>query len=150
MRESYLDLIKPDHPNRSPFKPGMSATVDIRTETMYDVLSLPIQAVTVREDTTDAEQKERKPEQEETQATLKKSDHLTPQQEYVFLYADEKVKMIKVTSGIQDNMYIQIVSGLKENDEVITSPYTAITKTLKDDAAVKKVDKKKLFKEEKK
>jgi len=58
--------------------------------------------------------------------------------------------MVKVTSGIQDNMYIQIVTGLKENDEVITSPYTAITKTLKDDAAVKKVDKKELFKEEKK
>jgi len=152
LRESYLDLINPEHPNLSPFRPGMSATVDIQTETVFNVLSLPIQAVTVREDTTNKEKKEVKPETtaDETQATVKKTEHAAPQQEYVFLYNDGKVKMLKVKSGIQDNMYIQIISGLKENDEVVTSPYTAITKTLKDDAAVKKVDKKELFKEEKK
>ena len=152
LRESYQDLINPEHPNLSPFRPGMSATVDIQTKTVYNVLSLPIQAVTVREDTTHKEKKEIKPEQEtdETQTAVKKTEHAEPQQEYVFLYNDGKVKMVKVKSGIQDNMYIQILSGLKENDEVVTSPYTAITKTLKDNAAVKKVDKKELFKEEKK
>jgi len=152
LRESYQDLINPEHPNLSPFRPGMSATVDIQTKTVYNVLSLPIQAVTVREDTAHKEKKEIKPEQEtdETQTAVKKTEHAEPQQEYVFLYNDGKVKMVKVKSGIQDNMYIQIVSGLKENDEVVTAPYTAITKTLKDNAAVKKVDKKELFKEEKK
>ncbi|HNW70566.1 MAG TPA: efflux RND transporter periplasmic adaptor subunit [Bacteroidales bacterium] len=152
LRESYQDLINPEHPNLSPFRPGMSATVDIQTKTVYNVLSLPIQAVTVREDTAHKEKKEIKPEQEtdETQTAVKKTEHAEPQQEYVFLYNDGKVKMVKVKSGIQDNMYIQILSGLKENDEVVTSPYTAITKTLKDNAAVKKVDKKELFKEEKK
>lgn len=152
LRESYQDLINPEHPNLSPFRPGMSATVDIQTKTVYNVLSLPIQAVTVREDTAHKEKKEIKPEQEtdETQTAVKKTEHAEPQQEYVFLYNDGKVKMVKVKSGIQDNMYIQILSGLKENDEVVTSPYTAITKTLKDNATVKKVDKKELFKEEKK
>jgi HlyD family secretion protein len=152
LRESYQDLINPEHPNLSPFRPGMSATVDIQTKTVYNVLSLPIQAVTVREDTTNKEKKEVKPETvtDETQTTVKKTEHAAPQQEYVFLYSEGKVKMLKVKSGIQDNTYIQIVSGLKENDEVVTSPYTAITKTLKDNAKVKKVDKKELFKEEKK
>ncbi len=154
LRESYLDLIRPDHPNLSPFRPGMSATVDIQTETVNHVLSLPIQAVTTREDTSGRVFNGGKPAEEENNdesgEQKKKEDHLTKQQEYVFLYADGKAKMVKVTSGIQDNMYIQIVGGLKENDEVITSPYTAITKTLKDNATVKKVDKKELFKEEKK
>jgi len=149
LRESYQDLIKPDHPNISPFRPGMSATVDIQTETVYNVLSLPIQAVTVREDTTKNEKKDVKPGSEDEQAEVKKNNHVAPQQEYVFLYSEEKAKMLKVKSGIQDNMYIQIVSGLKENDEVITSPYTAISKTLKDNMAVKKTDKKDLFKEKK-
>ncbi len=149
LRESYQDLIKPEHPNISPFRPGMSATVDIQTETVYNVLSLPIQAVTVREDTTKNEKKDVKPGSEDEQAEVKKNNHVAPQQEYVFLYSEEKAKMLKVKSGIQDNMYIQIVSGLKENDEVITSPYTAISKTLKDNMAVKKTDKKDLFKEKK-
>lgn len=148
LRESYQDLINPQHPNLSPFRPGMSATVDIQTETVFNVLSLPIQAVTVREDTTNVEKKENKPATEETQANEKKTSHI-PSQEFVFIYADGKVKMQKVKSGIQDNLYIQIVSGLKENDEVITSPYTAITKTLKENSVVKKVDKKELFKEKK-
>ena len=150
LRDSYQDLLKPDQPNLSPFRPGMSASVDILTETVHNVLSIPIQAVTVRKDSTKKEVKDTQPQvtDEETQAKEKKAEHIQ-QQEYVFIYADGKAKMQKVKSGIQDNTYIQIISGLKENDEVITSPYTAITKTLKDNAAVKKVDKKELFKEKK-
>jgi HlyD family secretion protein len=150
LRESYQDLIKPEHPNLSPFRPGMSATVDIQTETVYKVLSLPIQAVTVREDTTNKQKQTEMPKAEESQTTVKKTSQEAPQQEYVFLFVDEKVTMQKVKSGIQDNTYIQIISGLKEGDEVVTAPYTAITKTLKDGSSVKKVDKKELFKEEKK
>ncbi len=150
LRESYMDLIKPEHPNLSPFRPGMSATVDIQTETVRGALSLPIQAVTVREDTTNKEFKDFKPKTDDAEAKEKKADHAEPAPEYVFLYADEKVKLVKVKSGIQDNTYIQILSGLKENDEVVTAPYVAITKTLKDNATVKKVDKKELVKEVKK
>lgn len=70
-------------------------------------------------------------------------------QEIVFLYQDGKAKMVKVKTGIQDNTYIEIVSGLKEKQEVISGPYRAVTKKLKDGDLVKKVDKKDLFTEEK-
>jgi HlyD family secretion protein len=154
LRETYSDLLDLKHPNSSPFRPGMSATVDIQTKTVFNVLSVPIQAVTVREDTTDKMmQKPKKDETESSQSedkketTVKKNEK--PPQEYVFIYSDGKAKMQKVKSGIQDNMYIQILSGVTESDEVISAPYTAITKTLTDGAKVKKVDKKELFMEKK-
>ena len=63
---------------------------------------------------------------------------------------ESKAKSVKVKTGIQDNTYIQILEGLNEDDEVITAPYNAISKKLKDDALVEVVDKKDLFKKEKK
>ena len=65
--------------------------------------------------------------------------------EYVFIYSAGKVKQTLVTTGIQDDTYIQILSGLKPGDEVVSAPYPAISKTLKDKAEVEKVDKSKLF-----
>jgi len=152
LRETYLDLLDEKHPNSSPFRPGMSATVDIQTKTVENVLSIPIQAVTVREDSTDkmnqAKVNEDKPKTDEDKAKETKKEHKPPQ-EYVFLFSDGKAKMTKVKTGIQDNMYIEIITGIKENDEVITAPYNAITKSLKDNSSVKKVDKKELFNEKK-
>jgi HlyD family secretion protein len=156
LRETYQDLIDVTHPNSSPFRPGMSATVDIRTETVVNVISVPIQAVTVREDTVNTLLK--KIENEKTsetevntdskkETTTKKDDK--PPQEYVFIYSDGKTRMQKVKTGIQDNMYIQILTGITESDEVITAPYNAITKKLSAGSKVKKVDKKELFKEKK-
>ncbi len=156
LRETYRDLLDPARPNSSPFRPGMSATVDIRTETVANVISVPIQAVTVREDTVNTLlkkiEKEKTSETEDNtenkkEATTKKDEK--PPQEYVFIYSDGKVKMQKVKTGIQDNMYIQIITGVTETDEVITAPYNAITKKLNADSKVKKVDKKELFKEKK-
>jgi len=68
-------------------------------------------------------------------------------QECVFVLEKGTVKKVNVKSGIQDNTYIQITSGLKEGQEVITGPYSAISKTLNDKDKVKKVDKKDLFTE---
>jgi HlyD family secretion protein len=85
--------------------------------------------------------------EEKKEATTKKDEK--PPQEYVFIYSDGKAKMQKVTTGIQDNMYIRILTGITENDEVITAPYNAITKKLNAGTKVKKVDKKELFKEKK-
>ncbi|MEI6123578.1 MAG: efflux RND transporter periplasmic adaptor subunit [Bacteroidota bacterium] len=151
LRETYTDLLDAAHPNSSPFRPGMSATVDIQTKSELNVLSIPIQAVTVREDTTNKLNQpnvtQEKP-QTDDKTTNTNKDHKPPQ-EYVFMVLDGKAKMVKVKTGIQDNMYIQIVSGVNENDEIITAPYTAITKTLKDGVKVKKVDKKELFMEKK-
>jgi HlyD family secretion protein len=147
--DSYKDLIAADKPNDSPFRPGMSATVDIRTESVFDVLTLPIQAVTSRADTTKAAAP--KVEYEEpgvkTEEPKKKAEVV---QEYVFVYENGIAKMVKVKTGIQDNTNIQIIEGLKEGQEVITAPYRAVSKKLKDGDKVKKVDVKDLYTDDKK
>lgn len=150
LRESYEDLISPEKPNLSPFRPGMSATVDIQTETQFNVLSIPIQSVTTREDTTKKKEAQKETEgqveQEGDHQVMKVKDkkgEAVP--EYVFVYRDGKVIQQKVRSGIQDNTYIQILEGLKEGDEVVSAPYTAITRKLKDGDKVQKVDKQELF-----
>ena len=150
---SYADLIKAGKENISPFRPGMSATVDIQTKTSPNVLTVPIQAVTTRTDSTNADEHKASGGMEEkgtnvtTDKKPKKKD--VTFQEIVFLYQDGKAKMVKVKTGIQDNTYIEILSGLKEKQEVISGPYRAVTKKLKDGDLVKKVDKKDLFTEEK-
>ena len=65
--------------------------------------------------------------------------------EYVFIYANGVAKLQKVTTGIQDNNFIEIIEGIKEKDEVISAPYRAISKTLKNNDKVKKVKKEELF-----
>jgi len=154
MKEAYQDLLDPKRPDFSPFRPGMSCTVEIQTETAIDVISVPIQSVTTRiaKDSLDKlNQKTQKTQSDgDNKVTLvstkKKSDEI---RECVFKYADGAVKKIDVKTGIQDNTNIQILTGLKEGDEVIVAPYSLVSKTLKDGDKVKKVDKKDLFEKEK-
>jgi len=147
--DSYKDLIAADKPNDSPFRPGMSATVDIRTESVANVLTLPIQAVTTRADTTKAAPKVEETDQpgQDNSNTKKK---IEVAQEYVFLYDNGVAKMLKVKTGIQDNTYIEIKEGLKEGQEIITAPYRAVSKKLKEGDKVKKVEAKDLYTDEKK
>jgi HlyD family secretion protein len=143
LRESYQSLYDEGYVN--PFRPGMSATVDIMTQVEADVLSVPIQAVTTRADSILAEASEGSAEPSETGV---EKDEKT---EVVFIVNDEnKAESVKVKTGIQDNNYIQIMEGLDEDEEIITAPYNAISKKLKDDALVEVVDKEDLFKKEKK
>jgi HlyD family secretion protein len=150
LQSSYQDLMKADKPNISPFRPGMSATVEIQTKKALDILTVPIQSVTTREDSTGKKSLFAKKENTENQdndddkTSTKKSikDEIV---EYVFLYKNGTAVMQKVKTGIQDNNYIEIREGLKENDEIIAGPYTAVTKLLKNKAVVKKVDKSKMF-----
>jgi HlyD family secretion protein len=146
---SYKDLITADKPNDSPFRPGMSATVDIRTESVENVLTLPIQAVTTRADTSKAAPKvEEKDQAQQGDDNVKKKAEVV--QEYVFLYDKGVVKMLKVKTGIQDNTYIQIINGLKEGQEIVTAPYRAVSKKLKDGDKVTKVEAKDLYTDDKK
>ena len=147
--DSYKDLIKADKPNDSPFRPGMSATVDIRTESVTNVLTLPIQAVTTRADTSSkaAPKMEETGQPEQNENVKKKMEVI---QEYVFLFDNGVAKLLKVKTGIQDNTFIQITEGLKEGQEIITAPYRAVSKKLKDGDKVKKVDAKDLYTDEKK
>ncbi len=144
LKVSYEDLVSKENLINSPFRPGMSATVEIQTSTAANTLTVPIQAVTTRADTTEkGEMKEAETNKDETaENTTAKTDDL---KEYVFLIDDGKAKMQEVKTGIQDNMYIQITEGLTENQEIITGPYRAVSKNLKDGDEVKKVDKKDLF-----
>jgi len=147
LKESYVDLQPKNQPTYSPFRPGMSANVDIMTKRVETVLTIPIQAVTTRIDSTkiklaSAVKKDAKPNQDD-QNNVKKTDD--PQQEVVFVYVNGIAKLVKVKTGVQDNAYIQILSGLKENDEVISAPYAVVTKKLKDSDKVIKVEKAKLY-----
>ncbi len=145
--ESYADLLKAN--TTSPFRPGLSATVDIQTNKVTS-LAVPIQSVTIRED----EKAKKAEDKEETTSSAtdekKKKADVEPAKEYVFVYANGKVKQVQVTTGIQDDTYIQVLSGLKGNEEVVSRPFTAISKTLKDGMVVEKVTKEKLFSGEKK
>ncbi len=127
--ESYKHLIAGGQANSYPFRPGMSATVDIQTHTAHNVLSVPIQAVTTRIDST------------------KNNDTEEEINEVVFVYTDGKVFMKKVKTGIQDNDFIEIKEGLSAEQEIVSAPYSAIAKKLKDDMPVEKVDKEILFNE---
>lgn len=149
LKSSYEALIKPNSPIPSPFRPGMSATVDIETETQYGILTVPIQSVTTRADTTGRRRSARE-KREETAGKEddEKSTEKADLDEYVFVYANEVAILKKVETGIQDNMYIQIVTGIEDGDEVITAPYRAVSKTLKNNDPVEKVDKEDLFKNE--
>jgi len=143
--ESYASL-KSGNQAVSPFRPGLSATVDIQTNQVKG-LTVPIQSVTTREE----DKKEGKEEKAGAMETAdKKSKTDEPVKEYVFVYKDGKVKQVQVKTGIQDDTNIQILSGLKPGEEVVSYPFTAISKTLKDGMVVKKTDKEKLLSGDKK
>lgn len=155
LRESYHDLVPKENLNGSPFRPGMSATVDIQTKRVSNVIAIPIQAVTTR-DTSKKESSKvmKRPGDDDQQADDNKSASKTASDETVnecvFIIENGKVKMQAVKSGIQDNTFIEIISGISEKEEVVTGPYSVISKTLKDGDKIKVVPKEQLFAKEKK
>jgi HlyD family secretion protein len=152
LSESYTDLIDSVRGNYYPFRPGMSAAVDILTESRANVLSVPISAVTTRIKKKDGGTREVSDEvktESEPQSVSADAEKVVKQdekQEVVFVLNGNRVKKTEVKTGIQDNTSIQIVEGLKEGDEVVIAPFNAINKTLKDSMLVKKVTEEELFK----
>ena len=155
LRDSYKDLIPADKPTYSPFRPGMSATVEIQTKKVYNVLAVPIQSVTTR-DSLMASSKEKKrrdadeeqPEEEKTEQQVSKKNVVS---ECVFVISEEGAVSLRIVkTGIQDNSHIQILSGLKEGEQVVTGPYNAVSRLLKEGDKVKVVSKDELFAKEKK
>lgn len=131
LKESYQDLISMKNP--SPFRPGMSASVDIYTSRKTDILTVPIQAVTTRTDTTSTD-----PAAKERIRTL------------VFV-SDGKYALARdVKTGIQDNLNIEIMDGLSVGEDIIVQPFSAISKKLSDSTLIEVVDKDALFSTEKK
>lgn len=131
LRESYEDLISEKNP--SPFRPGMSASVDILTNKKAEVLTVPIQAVTTRTDT-----------------TKMKMTGIEDVRTLVFVSDGTRALARDVKTGIQDNVNIEIMSGLTEGEEVVVQPYSAISKKLSDSTLIEVVDKESLFSTEKK
>ncbi|MCZ2299027.1 MAG: efflux RND transporter periplasmic adaptor subunit [Chitinophagales bacterium] len=143
--ESYADLIVKGKP--FPFRPNMSATADIQTKTVKDVLAVPLSAVTTRDSKDNAPIKNNKSGNENNNDTEKEKQTNTEViDEVVFVkQTNNTIKKIKVTTAVQDLNYIQITDGLKENDEIITGPYTLLSKTLKEGDLIKVVPKEQLY-----
>lgn len=126
--KSYQKLV--DAGDKNPFRPGMSATVDIRTQSKSDIITVPIQSVTTRTDTT------------KVANTASQKDVRT-----IIFVTDGKYALAKdVKTGIQDNSYIEILSGASVNDRVISAPFSAISKKLSDSTLIEVVKKEVLFK----
>jgi HlyD family secretion protein len=136
---SYMALLNKTADNPSPFRPGLTATVDIMTNHVHGV-TVPIQAVTTREENKSSDKSKDNSSSDNKQVKMS-----APVKEYVFVYHLGKIKQVQVTTGIQDDTYIQVLTGIKVGDEVVSAPYSAISKTLKDKMEVEKVDKSKLF-----
>lgn len=132
-KKSYQDLITDR--KATAFKPGMSATVEIKTHQEKDVLSIPIQSVTAYDPNAELKKKMEKLKKESTSAAAPAEEKVSIDRnefiEAVFIKIGDTVARRDVITGIQDENFIQIKSGINEGDEVITGPYSAISKTLK-------------------
>ncbi|MFN3871755.1 MAG: efflux RND transporter periplasmic adaptor subunit [Ignavibacterium sp.] len=132
--EVKIKLLNPDEKLR----PGMSCTADIQTETVTDVLAVPIQSVTIRSTTPE------KPAEEGEEAVERKSNGKTDKpKEIVFIVVDGKAQSVEVTTGISDADYIEIKSGLKGGEDVVSGSYRAISRELQDGSKVRVEEKRK-------
>ncbi|OEY73008.1 efflux RND transporter periplasmic adaptor subunit [Salegentibacter salarius] len=122
LEESYKDLLEGKADNYSPFRPGMTATVDIITNRKDNIIGVPISAIVIKDDTTATESADQK-------------------YEAVFLKEGEKAELRKVSTGIQDDSNIEITEGLAEGETVITGPYNTVTKSLKEGDDVEVINK---------
>lgn len=121
--ESYADLTEGKPENYSPFRPGMTATVDIITRKRENVVAVPISAVVIKNDTTS----------NYSALTSNSNERF----ECVFVKNGDEAQLRVITTGVQDEKNIEVLSGLKEGEEIIIGPYTLVTKTLKNKDKIK-------------
>ena len=131
LEDSYKDL--DTQSERSPFRAGLSASAEIKTNTATNILSVPVAAVTAREDDDDVI------------PTKTKGKEAQKIKEYVFVQAGDSVSMRQVTTGIQNDNFIEIKSGLKAGEILVKAPYDAISKILEDGTKIKVVEEKELY-----
>nr|WP_315186377.1 efflux RND transporter periplasmic adaptor subunit [uncultured Flavobacterium sp.] len=134
LKESYLDLLEGRPDTYSPFRPGMTATVDIITKTKKNVLAVPISAVVVKSDTAAVKEIKVDDPNSEEKKVAPKSDKKF---ECVFVKVGDKAKIRIIKTGIQDDTNIEVLTGLKTGDRVITGPYTTVSKELNSGDKVK-------------
>ena len=123
LASSYKHLVKPAEGHKFPFRPGLSATADIFTNRKENILTVPIQSVTKRED-----------------------ENGKNERQVVYLVKDNYTKEVKVETGLQDSEFIEITSNLSENAAVVSAPFKAISKELEDSLQVSVIAEEDLFK----
>ena len=128
--------VTPPSEDAPEFRPGMSTTADIFAQTVFDVVAVPIQAVTIR-DFARLKQEEKPEETAEEDSILTFKLPEEDLRKVVFIVEDGKAKMVEVETGISDDTYIQITSGLRGGELVIIGPYKAVSRTLKPDTPVR-------------
>ena len=138
LNESYKDLLKEDQKSSAPFRPGMTASVEIITNKKNGVLSVPLAAVTTR----NTAQLNQPPNENEggeeatSNGQANTSEKEGEMKEVVFVKDGDKAKMKEVVTGISDYQNIEIVSGLEEGEEVVSGPFSVVSKRLKNDDIV--------------
>lgn len=151
LSSSYQDLVKEG--NKFPFRPGMTASVDILTTRKDNVLSVPLAAVTTRDkdeekkgDNNDAggPPKESSNENTDSNKPVKKKEVKT----IIFLNDKGIAKMVEVKTGVSDFDNIEIMSGISDSSVVITGPFLVVSKRLKDGDKVRATEKKEEKKKE--
>jgi HlyD family secretion protein len=115
LESSYQDLLQGKPANFSPFRPGMTATVDIITKKKENIVVVPISSIVVKADTT----------------KTKNENMAEKKMECVFVKDGNRARIRVVKTGIQDDTNIEIIEGLKKNEEIISGPYATVTKDLK-------------------
>lgn len=152
LKESYKEISEEMGLKYSPFRPGMTATVDVNTKKKSSIVGVKISAVTTRSDSTSiSDRKEKKSKRKKKEEDDEEKDGVQVESseleqnvaddlfECVFIIdAEGKAKIKTVETGIQDDEYIEITKGLKEGDEIITGPYLMVSRTLKPGMKVKK------------
>jgi HlyD family secretion protein len=113
--------------NKLPFRPGMSATAEIITDNKFNILCVPIQSVTLRD--------------------LNEEDDFDDKTPVIFVYKDGVVLQREVKTGIQDDSYIEMLSGISAGEAIVTAPFKAISKELENEAEVKLVTEEELYEE---
>lgn len=137
---SYKD-IQSEKSSKTPFRPGMTASLEIATNRRNQVLSVPLSAVVSRSIKKEDE-KNKKAKEEMTEAERRREDLVSQKREVVFVFTDGKVEMRPVKTGIADFEQIEIIEGVSENETVVTGPFSALTKTLENGDEVRVKEKK--------
>ncbi len=132
LEESYKDLLEGKPDSYSPFRPGMTATVDIITDRRASTVAVPISSIVIKTDTSSVKKgykrstpKDLKPENEE-------------KFECVFINDNGVAKLKVIETGIQDDTNIEVITGLNGGEEIITGPYNLVSKTLKSGDKIEK------------
>jgi len=141
LNSSYQDLVE-EQGSVSPFRPGMTASVDVTTEIKNDILTIPLASVTTRNpNDKKKEGEDEEEEQEETTSSDESGNKKDETVEVVFLFEEGKAKMVEVETGISDFENIEILSGIEKGNKVIKGPFIAVSKSLNDgDLVIEKED----------